>query len=186
MCEHIIPDWAAESTMWLEQYLSQKKGVLIQVSDPQYKIVSNFSLIWNLYETIIAQKGRVGLSVSEEPSKSDLHPRLIDESYSFFRGRYVDQKTNKLNEYYEGLMRYYRKKGKKGKRGIEQSLLSSCNIVEKHNMCLSIIIICRDNLFHGHKDLMQIWSQRDLFITINRYLAACIDAYQNYSDVNKP
>lgn len=183
MCEHIIPDWAAESTMWLEQYLSQKKGVLIKLSDPQYKIVSNFSLIWNLYETILAQKGRVCLSVSEEPSISDLHPRLIDESYSFFRGRYVDQETNKLNEYYKDLIRYYRDKGK---RKIEQNLLSPCTIVEKHSMCLLIIKICRDNLFHGHKDLLLIWSQRDLFFTINRYLAACIDAYQNYSDVHNP
>ncbi|MBR0531964.1 MAG: hypothetical protein IJJ96_05090 [Bacteroidales bacterium] len=162
-----------ESTQWLEMYLERKLSQNVSLDNSRYKEVRNFMLLWNIFERVFlnnnANAGRVWNIQNEiVPCRKDL-----DHYYSFLIKEYVEEVSfKKLNFDYkvDGRMPEHQY----GKDVFERLRKETPSEAEKKQVCLMVLWRYRNNLFHGGKEISNIWKQGNIFLEANRFLVSLL------------
>ena len=176
----------SRSTSWLEDYFSKQAGNPINLSDSHSQVITNFTLLWNLFESRFLQVDKIWTEANRGPIPKQFD-KPINKAYRFIKQRYKDYlgltDANKEEQFYRilGFIRLENGIEKKDsyRKKVYQFLSTPSSLEEKKYACLMVIYRYRNNLFHGNKDLARIWNERDLvlFEVVCDFLIAYLDAY---------
>ena len=160
------------STEWLEVYLSQKSGNQCDLKDHHYKIIMDFTLLWNLYESHLL-KGTKDKKKRENLARGFSLPQpILHAVFSFFRNRYISTQDSSpavpLSSLFEP------NKGIKDQAILERFLSAPNGEGDMKQACHMIICRYRNNLFHGNKKLSQVWNESTIFVAACDFLMACL------------
>ncbi len=168
-----------EVIQWLNDYFDNTTNF----SREEISVVTDFSLLWNLFESKLAERANNGERLSVNYTRlSAIAAQVSTESnyldqqnfyepfLHYFQERYVTA-NNTTNELFEGLR--IRRQDIKNK--VRKVLISDEQTHEKIIESILIIIYrFRNNLFHGEKDLHNIHLQYENFKIANSFLMKII------------
>ncbi|MFZ8201224.1 hypothetical protein [Alteromonas portus] len=162
--------------MDVREYLQNKGFGYEQLSEDERKAISDFSLIWTLFESQLLENSANSnkiLSKCEEWVKLNLiEESVIDSSLSYFRERYVHDGAP--SHRFEHL--HLRKNDRP--ELIWSVLVGESEKLElKMACCLIIAFRFRNNYFHGVKWAYQFAEQRENFEHSCLLLTKLIDVY---------
>lgn len=166
------------STRWLERYILERSAVPTDFSKPEYQIVMNFTMLWNIFESQYLPYSKARKLFSYKVKQLIVPERIVDETFSFFQERYI----GKDRDIEHGSLNTLFTQSKDGQREmivVQKLLEHPQDSIDKKIACFSIIYRYRNNLFHGNKDLQQIWRQSELFYRACDYLIACMNIEEN-------
>lgn len=162
--------------MDISEYL-EKKGVGYEyLSEDERKAISNFSLMWSLFEAQLLEENASSRNIivkcREWEEIAGIDPLLIDNHLAYFQGRYIE--NGEPNYRYEHL--HLRKNDEPNFiLGVLKGEVD--DISSKMACCLIIILRFRNNYFHGIKWAYQFADQKDNFDRSCHLLAGCLDSY---------
>jgi hypothetical protein len=162
--------------MKVEEYLENKGMGYENLSDGERKAISNFALIWSLFEAQLfgeSASARKILKRSQEwVNERGIDETLVDNHLNYFKDRYVEDngfgyRFNHLNL-----------RANDNEQLVRDVLLGNENALEnKLACCLIIIIRFRNNYFHGIKWAYQFRDQQENFERSCCLLTWCLDQY---------
>lgn len=162
-----------EVLQWLNEYFDNTANF----NRDEINVVTDFSLLWNLFESELSDRGvdsnRLSIIASTINRKSNMlqQQNFYEPIFNYFKARYV-QKDNTTNQLFERL-RFRHNDNQRLVRnvltGLEQS---SEKIIEA---ILIIIYRLRNNLFHGEKELHNIHTQYTNFHSANWFLTTILN-----------
>lgn len=172
MCERI------DVLQWLNGYYDNTTNF----TRDEMNVVTDFSLLWNLFESKLSERRRNGDRLSLNYNRLDtiasiiarkanhIHQQNFYEPFiAYFKERYIA--NNATNQLFDGL-RIHRQDIKNLVRDV---LLEIEQRQEKVIESLLIIIYrFRNNLFHGEKELHNIHTQYDNFRQANCFLTSVL------------
>ncbi len=164
--------------MDIESYLESKGIGYEELSEPERRAISNFAVIWTLFEAKLLDENASALKIHEKAKEwidnygTDEH--FIDTHLDYFRNRYVD--GVELNYRYG---RLYLRKNDLAPLVTGVLLKQIDDPISKLTSCLIIILRYRNNYFHGIKWAYQFRDQQDNFETASSILTWCIDRYDH-------
>lgn len=170
----------SSSTLWLEDYVFQKTGNKYDIHEPHYQAITNFVLLWGLFESRFFGNNSSELRVwNYALTDSHADSETIHETFLFLRKRYV-VKDMPNDQFYElGFSRVDSAGNKRYFKRLAELIDYLCNadtLTKENCACLALIWRFRNNLFHGNKNLAQIWnSDQELFEIACRYIIAQLD-----------
>lgn len=140
--------------------------------------ISNFALIWSLFEARLLGKNASANKIVEKCKVWEEYPGIDDEVVSpyldYFKERYVLEGTT--NYRYDHLN--FRENNNECL--VKNVLLGNVNdLASRLACCLIIILRFRNNYFHGEKWAYQFAEQRENFEHSCCLLAECIDKYDD-------
>jgi len=164
--------------MNIETYLEKKGMGSESLSEPERKAISNFSLIWSLFEAQLLEENASARKIVAKCQVWGNNPGIDSEHVNtyldYFKNRYVlnDETTYR----YEHL--HFR--GNDQENIVKGVLLGEINDdVHKLACCLIIVLRFRNNYFHGIKWAYQFREQKENFETSCNLLADCLDRYSS-------
>lgn len=167
--EAIMPD-QFNVLNWLNNYFPNAP----EFNREDIKAVTDFSLMWNLFEFDMGNRNMNIQRIIECASKiADKTPgnNFYDEFYQYFKHRYVNE-DNTINNLFEQLR--FRPGDKKD--FVADVLLDNENsAASKIEAILIILFRLRNNLFHGEKQLHNIHNQYDNFNIANEFLSEILE-----------
>jgi hypothetical protein len=154
---------------WLE-----KNRYYDGLDESKLKSIFYFSLIWNVYEKELCDKEGKIRQHSEDHSVTfaeKLNPNLLAGVFEYFKNRYVT--TNGLPSEHFNTFEFQIERIKTEVYGY----LSSTNPSNKDKLkaLLCIAFRLRSNLFHGTKDVENLYEQNENFRQINLLLMNLIE-----------
>ncbi len=169
-----------EVIQWLNDYFDNTTNF----SREEINVVTDFSLLWNLFESKLAERANNGerlsvnyirlSAIATQVSNESNHLRqqnFYESFLHYFRERYVAA-NNTTNDLFEGL----RIRQPDIKNKVRKVLIAEEQAHEKVIESILIIIYrFRNNLFHGEKDLHNIHSQYENFKIANAFLMKVIE-----------
>ncbi len=138
--------------------------------------IRNFVLFWSLFESIVCENTANVRSicdiVDELSKKVELSLEDYKHIYDYFRNRYTE--SGEVNDKFHDLK--FRTRDKK--ELVEEVLKSEDSEVTEIVKALLIIVYrLRSNLFHGRKDVKDLYYQTENFKIANELLAKLIEKY---------
>jgi len=137
-----------------------------------------FTLIWNLFEKELCGNDaaiRTHPEMVAEKHSDALADKLVEEVYLHFLDRYVE--NGQITPLFNGF-KFGRdaQDGQRYKGFVSETLLSVgvCRIKQVQAL-LYIAFRLRNNLYHGIKDVSELYEQNENFSQINRLLMALVD-----------
>ncbi len=162
--------------MDISEYLERKGLGYKHLSEDERKAISNFSLMWSLFEAQLLEENassRKIISKCEEWEESDgIDEQLINDHLAYFQARYIE--NGEPNCRYKHL----NLRGNDAPDMISGVLKGEINdLTSRMSCCLIIILRFRNNYFHGIKWAYQFANQRENFDRSCNLLAMCLDRY---------
>lgn len=150
-----------------EDYLQQIGMGYEGLSEAERKVISNFALIWSLFEAQLFDNYVTAKKLMDKSHEwaVDEDCDFIDANLDYFKQRYVE--NVEFNYRFEHL--HFRKHDYEEK--VKSVLLSQDNdLPSKLACCLLIVWRFRNNYFHGIKWAYQFRDQRENFELSNRIM----------------
>lgn len=162
--------------MDIGEYLEKKELGYERLSEDERKAISNFSLMWSLFEFQLLEESASSRKIIEKCKEweevAGIDQKLINDHLAYFQTRYIE--NGDPNYKYEHL--HLRKND-------EPDLILSVlkgevdDVYSKMACCLIIIFRYRNNYFHGIKWAHHFADQKENFERSCHLLAGCLDAY---------
>tara|TARA_R110001592_G_scaffold118279_1_gene320662 strand:- start:5338 stop:5832 length:495 start_codon:yes stop_codon:yes gene_type:complete len=162
--------------MEVEEYLKNKGMGYEQLSEGERKAISNFALIWTLFEAQLLDEAASAAKIVQKSLEwaggSGIDDALIEDNLNYFKKRYVED--GGFGYRFHHL--HIRKNDKE--ELVKEVLLGTENAQEnKLACCLIIILRFRNNYFHGIKWAYQFQEQQENFERSCCLLTWCLDRY---------
>ncbi|WP_369983310.1 hypothetical protein [Thalassolituus sp.] len=162
--------------MEVEEYLENKRMGYENLSDDERKAISNFALIWSLFEAQLLEESASARKILQRSQEWVAAPgfdaALIDGHLDCFKDRYVE--GDGLNNRFDHL----HLRPNDNEKLVRDVLLGNENALEnKLACCLIIILRFRNNYFHGIKWAYQFREQQENFERSCCLLTWCLDQY---------
>lgn len=162
--------------MEVEAYLENKRMGYEELSDGERKAISNFALIWSLFEAQLldesASARKILQRAQEWVNTQGIDDALIDGHLNYFKQRYVE------GDGFGYRFDHLHLRVNDNEQLVQDVLLSNENAVEnKLACCLIIILRFRNNYFHGIKWAYQFREQQESFERSCCLLTWCLDKY---------
>lgn len=162
--------------MLIENYLVRKEVTYSALSDDEKKAISNFALIWSLFEARLLNTNAKAVQLQSSAKKwCDVYKidlTTVDGFLNHFKERYVED--NELNYRFEHLN--LRKND--NPKLIKEVLLGKNESLEnKLATCLIITLRYRNNLFHGLKWAYYFVDQQDNLEISCHLLVWCLESF---------
>jgi len=162
--------------MDITKYLEKKGLGYEHLSEGERKAISNFSLIWSLFEAQLLEESaspkKIIAKCKEWNERAGIDEQTIDEYLFYFQDRYTE--NGEPTYRYEHLHL---------RNNDEPDLILSVlkgeidDLQSKLACCLIIILRFRNNYFHGIKWAYQFADQKENFDRSCNLLTACLDKY---------
>ncbi len=162
--------------MKVEEYLENKRMGYENLADGERKAISNFALIWSLFEAQLLDESATATKILRR-SQDWVNAPGIDEAFidghlNYFKERYVE--GNGLGYRFNHL----HLRANDNEQLVRNVLSGNENALEnKLACCLIIILRFRNNYFHGIKWAYQFREQQDNFERSCCLLTWCLDNY---------
>lgn len=162
--------------MDISEYLEKKGLGYEHLSEDERKAISNFSLMWSLFEAQLfeenASSRKIIAKCKEWEEAPGIDQKLINDHLAYFQVRYIE--NGKQNYRYEHL--HLRDNDMPDLiLGVLKGEVD--DISSKMACCLIIILRFRNNYFHGIKWAYQFADQKENFDRSCQLLAGCLDKY---------
>lgn len=162
--------------MKVKEYLENKKMGYENLSEDERQAISNFSLIWSLFEAQLLDESasaRKILQRSQEwVNEPGIDNAVIDDHLNYFKMRYLE--GNEFGYRFAHL----HLRANDNEQLVRDVLLGNENALEnKLACCLIIILRFRNNYFHGIKWAYQFREQQENFERSCSLLMWCLDQY---------
>lgn len=150
-------------------WINTKYGT--NLTDNDLTEIKNFTLLWNIFDNTIFNTAFSIGRLDQEITNRNLQFDPFNDVFTYFQNRYTENgQTNfrfnhlnfRLND----------------REALVRDVLTNVNNND-HDRVLAIGIIVyrfRNNLFHGHKDFMEIGQQTENFRNANLYLRIFLDS----------
>jgi len=146
------------------------------IDEEKIRSILWFTLVWNLFEKECCNKkaniNKHSDAYAKYPEKFDA--QILSGTWGFFHDRYVsNEKVTDIFEIFE-----FRQGDKKEE--VKRILLRGNDAIpsEKVETLLRIIFRLRNNLFHGEKDVEELYKQNETFAYANRFLLDIIEKHE--------
>jgi len=162
--------------MEVDRYLENKRMGYENLSEPERKAISNFALIWSLFEAQLLEEDASARKIvrkSAEWIEADgLDEAFVEDQLSYFKERYVE--AGEFNYRFDHL--HLRPQDNEQ---LVKNVLLGQEVELKNQLacCLIIVLRFRNNYFHGIKWAYQFQEQKDNFERSCCILAWCLDRY---------
>lgn len=163
-----------DAELWVRENLREAPSLKVET----LQAVAGFALLWNLFDGLVCRnQANVGTfrRITQNLASSPKLEKLVDESVSFYRFRYVADQEMKL--IFNGL--HFRANDK---RELVEAVLKG-EVDKLGDKMLALLIIAyriRNNLFHGLKSV-HIWNGQAKNISeASRVLSIMIEAKGGY------
>jgi hypothetical protein len=162
--------------MDISEYLERKGLGYELLSDSERISISNFSLIWSLFEAQLLEENasakKIIAKCSEWNDQHGIDEKLVDDHLAYFQNRYIE--NGESNDKYDNL-----NLRKNDEPNLILSVLKGENndLQRKLASCLIIILRFRNNYFHGIKWAYKFADQKDNFDRSCNLLTVCLDKY---------
>lgn len=160
-----------------EEEWFQKNYYYDKLEENKLKSIFYFTLVWNIYEKNLCDKdGKINIHPNEHSKKflDKVNLGLLDAVFEYFKKRYVN--NGQKSTHYE----MFEFKSEDIKNEVFQ-FLSKTNPTneEKLKSLISIAFRLRNNLFHGEKQVEELYEQNENFRMINYLLMDLIEKNKN-------
>lgn len=162
--------------MDISKYLEKKGLGYEHLSEDERKAISNFSLMWSLFEAQLLEENassrKIITKCNEWGNEAGIDQQVINDHLSYFQARYIE--NGDPNYRYEHLHL---------RQNDEPDLILNVlkgdvdDLPSKMACCLIIILRFRNNYFHGIKWAYQFADQRENLDRSCYLLAKCLDKY---------
>lgn len=162
--------------MQVEEYLEKKGMGYENLSVDERKAISNFALIWSLFEAQILDESASSRKILQKVQEWDNGPgidnSLVEDHLDYFKNRYIE--GDSLGYRFNHL----HLRANDNEQLVREVLLGNEDSSEnKLACCLIIILRFRNNYFHGIKWAYQFKEQQENFERSCSLLAWCLDQY---------
>lgn len=162
--------------MEVERYLENKKMGYENLSEPERKAISNFALIWSLFEAQLLEENASSKKIVEKSAEwmeaDGLDEAYVEDKLNYFKARYVE--AGDFNYRFDHL--HFR--ANDNDQLVKAVLLGQeVELKNKLACCLIIVLRFRNNYFHGIKWAYQFQDQKDNFERSCCLLTWCLDRY---------
>ena len=150
---------------WVNEYTQPTKPI----KDEELSQILHFSLIWNLFERNACCKEANPVNIRKAVEKASGVGKLSSATFNVYLNYFQSRSQRdgmSINGYLDAL------KIKNIDRNHVLNVLNG-NLVDVNNVVLALLLIAnriRNNLFHGEKDLAELYTQSELFRVINSLL----------------
>lgn len=162
--------------MEVEEYLEKKRMGYENLSNEERKAISNFALIWSLFEAQLLDESANARKILQKSQEWIAAPgfdaALIDNHLNYFKDRYVE--GDGVNYRFDHL----HLRPNDCEKLVRDVLLGNEHALEnKLACCLIIILRFRNNYFHGIKWAYHFREQQENFERSCCLLTWCLDQY---------
>jgi hypothetical protein len=162
--------------MKVEEYLENKGMGYENLSDRERKAISNFALIWSLFEAQLLDESASARKILQKTQQWVNGPGIdnafVDDHLNYFKDRYVE------GDEFGYRFHHLHLRANDNEALVRDVLLGNENALEnKLACCLIIILRFRNNYFHGIKWAYQFREQQENFERACSLLTWCLDHY---------
>lgn len=164
--------------MEVEEYLESKRMGYEKLSDEERKAISNFALIWSLFEAQLLDESASARRIIQKSQEWVASPNydgaLIDSHLDYFKARYIEGGS------FNYRFAHLHLRPKDNIQLVRDVLLGNEKSLEnKLSCCLIIVLRFRNNYFHGIKWAYQFEEQQENFERSCCLLTWCLDKFSN-------
>src|SRR5690554_67997 len=162
--------------MEVEEYLERKSMGYENLSDGERKAISNFALIWSLFEAQLLDESASARKILQKTQEwvngLGIDEALINSHLNYFKKRYVE------GDDFGYRFNHLHLRANDNEQLVRDVLLGNENALEnKLACCLIIILRFRNNYFHGIKWAYKFQEQQENFERSCCLLTWCLDQY---------